>query len=45
MSDKAIRSRQSQSKHKIYYFKTGVLAPAGQGAAPSNPYKDTVRWN
>ena len=44
MSDKAIRSRQSQSKHKIYYFKTGVLAPAGQGAAPSNPYKKgTVR--
>ena len=44
MSDKAIRSRQSQSKHKIYYFKTGVLAPAGQGAAPSNPYKEgTVR--
>jgi hypothetical protein len=44
MSDKSIPSRQSQSKHKIYYFKTGVLAPAGQGAAPSNPYKEgTVR--
>jgi hypothetical protein len=44
MSDKPIPSRQSQSKHKIYYFKTGVLAPAGRGAAPVNPYKEgTVR--